>query len=635
MKNVSLVISIISLIAAITFGVLFLTKDTKKAEAPAEGEATESIASKGDIVYVDLDRILMDYDMANDLRSVVETKAQNIQAEITRRGKKLENEVKSFQEKMNKGLMTRSVAEAQQQKLMQQEQEFNEYAGRKQQEIQEEQVVMMNQLGDAIKTFIDNDQASTKKKLARVGVDYYEGKHDIRNYRVFFINAEGKLQEDETKSNFKIAHPFFQELVDQEVQYMLSGKDGFMKSDIPELQQELDAYFNENEDFTAELYEILTGAVVKGFEFAYAFKGEDDRTQFLCADSVGVVEVEARFASDKKDHILYWYVDRVDKDGKKIKRIQDWDDTQTAYYIQENDGTIKKDTAEKLNPKPHIVYQEGNDGKLYSDSYGLIPFFRLDNNKKQQSGLMPIKDIVDDYDLMNAGLTNNIQDTNEALYVVKGFQGDNLDELMVNIKAKKHIGVDEEGGVEIHTIDIPYEARKIKMEIDEKNIFRFGFGVSMESLKDTSATTSIAIKSAYALLDLKANKLEIRLKQFMRKLLKVVLKEINDRDGTDYQQKDVYFNFEREIITNEQEHAQIELTEAQKKQTEITTLLNIAAHLDNETLMELIFEQLDLNYDDYKDKLPKPDDNGGLAQAQATLDGIVPEDDPDGGGVIE
>lgn len=159
MKNASLVISIISLIAAITFGVLFLTKDTKKAEAPVEGEATEAAASKGDIVYVDLDRILMDYDMANDLRSVVETKAQNIQAEVTRRGKKLENDVKSFQEKMNKGLMTRSVAEVQQQKLMQQEQEFNEYAAKKQAEIQEEQVVMMNQLGDAIKTFLDKYNA--------------------------------------------------------------------------------------------------------------------------------------------------------------------------------------------------------------------------------------------------------------------------------------------------------------------------------------------------------------------------------------------------------------------------------------------------------------------------------------------
>ena len=93
--------------------------------------------------------------MANDLRSVVETKVQNIQAEITRRGKKLENDVKSFQEKLDKGLMTRSVAETQGQKLQQQELEFNNYAAQKQQEIQEEQLVMMNQLGDAIQTFLN------------------------------------------------------------------------------------------------------------------------------------------------------------------------------------------------------------------------------------------------------------------------------------------------------------------------------------------------------------------------------------------------------------------------------------------------------------------------------------------------
>ncbi len=158
MKNASLAISIISLIAALVFGILFLNEN-QKSETPAEVTATETVATAGAIVYIDLDRILMDYDMANDLRSVVETKAQNIQAEVTRRGKKLENEVKSFQEKMNKGLMTRSVAEVQQQKLMQQEQEFNNYAAQKQQEIQEEQVVMMNQLGDAIKTFLDKYNA--------------------------------------------------------------------------------------------------------------------------------------------------------------------------------------------------------------------------------------------------------------------------------------------------------------------------------------------------------------------------------------------------------------------------------------------------------------------------------------------
>ena len=154
MKNTSLILSVISLIAVVVFGVLTLTKGGKQAEPATEEAATEA-AQKGDIVYVDLDRILMEYDMANDLRSVVETKVQNIQAEVTRRGKKLENDVKSFQEKLDKGLMTRSVAEAQGQKLQQQELEFNNYAAQKQQEINEEQVVMMNQLGDAIQTYLN------------------------------------------------------------------------------------------------------------------------------------------------------------------------------------------------------------------------------------------------------------------------------------------------------------------------------------------------------------------------------------------------------------------------------------------------------------------------------------------------
>ena len=156
MKNTSLILSIVALVAVVVFGALSLTKGEKGADVQKDGEAVEAAASKGDIVYIDLDRILMEYDMANDLRSVVETKVQNIEAEVTRRGKKLENDVKEFQDKMNKGLMTRSVAEVQQQKLIKQEQDFNNYAAQKQQEIQEEQLVMMNQLGDAIKTFIDN-----------------------------------------------------------------------------------------------------------------------------------------------------------------------------------------------------------------------------------------------------------------------------------------------------------------------------------------------------------------------------------------------------------------------------------------------------------------------------------------------
>ncbi len=160
MKTPSLILSIASMAAVVVFGT---SACNSAPEAAKENETTEAVAApKGDIVYVDLDRILMEYDMANDLRSVVETKVQNIQAEVNRRGQKLEKEVASYQEKIQKGLMTRSVAEAQGQKLQEQEIEFNNYAAQKQQEIQEEQLVMMNQLGDAIQTFIANYNAEKK-----------------------------------------------------------------------------------------------------------------------------------------------------------------------------------------------------------------------------------------------------------------------------------------------------------------------------------------------------------------------------------------------------------------------------------------------------------------------------------------
>lgn len=161
MKQTPLILSIVSLIAVVVFGVISLTsgKANGNSGTASEAEGSAVQANKGDIVYIDLDRILNEYDMANDLRSVVETKVQNIQAEITKRGQKLEKEVADFQTKIEKGLLTRSAAELQGQKLQEKEQEFNTYAGTKQQEINEEQIVMMNQLGDAIKTFLDSYNA--------------------------------------------------------------------------------------------------------------------------------------------------------------------------------------------------------------------------------------------------------------------------------------------------------------------------------------------------------------------------------------------------------------------------------------------------------------------------------------------
>lgn len=480
-----------------------------------------------------------------------------------------------------------------------------------------------------IKRFIDNDSSSEKKKFAEVGQRYYEANHDILKSRLFYYNADGNLVEDTTRSNIKISHPFFTELSDQLSAYMLSFKENPIraKEAVEGLQDYLDEYFDD--DFYTEISELITGAYNKGFEYIYAYKNAEGRLAFQCADSLGVIEVRAKDTDDECEYFIYWYIDRIDKGKKEIRRIQVWSNQETWYYVQSGNGRVKIDDSVPINPRPHVVFTEKKKNVKKGYSFGFIPFWRLDNNKKQISGLKPIKALIDDYDLMECGISNNLADFDTPLHVVTGFQGDNLDELQTNLKTKKILGVDEGGGVEVKTVDIPYQARKAKADEDEKNIYRFGMGFNSSQVGDGNIT-NVVIRSRYALLDLKANKLERRLKKLLKQLVKVVLDEINKMNKADYKVSDVYFDFVREITTNESENYSNEKTKAETQQVQINTILNVAAVLDDETIVKAICEVLDIDYEEIKDKLPSPDD--GMTQAEVALSAVVPEEGTEQGG---
>ena len=148
MKKIFIAFGVAALMAAA------VSCNQNQAAAPAAAAATDSTAAAGSIVYFNMDKVMEGYDMANDLNSVFETKTSGIQAEIDRRGKKLEKDANEFQNKVDKGLLTTSVAQAQYQKLQQQQQEYQQYAMRKQQEMAEEQQVMMNQIANAIAEYV-------------------------------------------------------------------------------------------------------------------------------------------------------------------------------------------------------------------------------------------------------------------------------------------------------------------------------------------------------------------------------------------------------------------------------------------------------------------------------------------------
>lgn len=154
MKQTPLIISVVAALLAVAALLVNLT-GSKKSNKAATADSEEVAAAAGDIVYVRLDSLLIHYDMYNDKSSALEAKMQSAENDLASRGRKLESDGNAFQNQINKGLLTRSQAEQQQQSLMQRQQSLQELAGKKQAELAEEQAVMTNQIMDAIHTFLE------------------------------------------------------------------------------------------------------------------------------------------------------------------------------------------------------------------------------------------------------------------------------------------------------------------------------------------------------------------------------------------------------------------------------------------------------------------------------------------------
>lgn len=450
-----------------------------------------------------------------------------------------------------------------------------------------------------IKKIINNDLGSKTKRRAKKGKDYYNAKHDILDYRVFYFNSDGQLVEDTTRSNIKISHAFYTELIDQKTSYLLSGFNVY--SEHQQLNKELEAYFDDN--FKSELSEVVENASKIGFSYMYAQLGKDFKTHFKYADGLRIIEV-INPLNEETEYVINYYTKRIDEvKNKKVIAVEVYDKEQIFYYIIK-DNKLMSDMSKTINPRPHKMWREieNNNIKVKGSKFGFIPFFRLDNNEDKYSDLRPIKALIDDYDLMSCGLSNNLQDVAEGIYVVKGFQGNDFNELQNNIRVKKMVGVGEQGDLDIKTISIPYEARKTKLELDEKNIYRFGMGFNSSQVGDGNIT-NIVIKSRYALLDLKCDKMERRVRAFLQPILEIILEEINEKYKTSYDLQDIVLDFTRKVMANNLDNSEVEKTEAETKQIEINTLLNTAGQLPEETIIKEICSILELDFDEVQTKL--------------------------------
>lgn len=459
-------------------------------------------------------------------------------------------------------------------------------------------------IAGAIKSAITTDYASLAKKKAREGVDYYNYKHDILDNRIFFFDGNGKLREDKHASNVRIPHGFMTELVDQKTQYLLSNPVS-VSTDDEELNKYLGEYYTP--EFQLFLQELVEGGSQKGFEYAYARTNNQDKLGFQVADGLRVIPIYDD--NNQVQRVLRYYSQIINKNGtaKTIYYAQVFDSEQVwSFTSVDNKQYQPVYDGVTPNPAPHVLAYDLNSEDMLGRNYGTIPFYRYANNKAERTDLEPIKDLIDDYDLMDAFLSNNLQDFTDAIYVVKGYQGNNLGELRNNLRTKKTVGVANDGELDVKTIEIPVEARKTKLELDRSNIYKFGMGYDSSQVGDGNVT-NVVIKGRYTLLNMKANKTEARLRTFLSWANDLIIDDINRRYNKSYTADGITVEITREMLVNENDLVTNEKTKADTRSVEMQTLLAAAPRLDNDTVLAKICEMYELNFDEVRKALDEQD----------------------------
>lgn len=172
MKKLSLWLNIVLIVAV--GGIYFLHfsgNNTSKVEVNEDGTEVE-INRDYAIAYVNIDTLIRNYDLFIDKSDQLTQKRNESEAELQIQSKKFENEVRDFQDKVNKGLITRTKAQMLQQELAQKEQQLYATRDNLAMQLSEEEQVMYRQVLNEVMSYLEE-----------YNVEY--------NYKYIFSNSFG------------------------------------------------------------------------------------------------------------------------------------------------------------------------------------------------------------------------------------------------------------------------------------------------------------------------------------------------------------------------------------------------------------------------------------------------------------
>jgi outer membrane protein len=157
MKKLSVALFVVLFLAVAVLFYFQFSGGRKDKKATQSGSVL-SVPVNG-IAYVNIDTIVYKFGMYADRKAEFLDKQKKAEAELNSKGSQYEKGVKDYQDKVNKGLITRATAAEMEQGLVQQQQELVSLRDKLQSDLVEEDQVMNRQILEYITTFLEKHKA--------------------------------------------------------------------------------------------------------------------------------------------------------------------------------------------------------------------------------------------------------------------------------------------------------------------------------------------------------------------------------------------------------------------------------------------------------------------------------------------
>ncbi|MDA3953263.1 MAG: OmpH family outer membrane protein [Bacteroidales bacterium] len=155
MKKLSLWLNVVLIIAVAGIYFLHFTGNKTTKHELSEDSTEHVIDRDYAIAYVNIDTLVRNYKSFVDKSEKLTQKKDESEAELQIQSKNFENEVRDFQDKTSKGLITRTKAQMLQQELAQKEQQLYAMRDNLAMQLSEEEQVMYRQVLSEVMDFLE------------------------------------------------------------------------------------------------------------------------------------------------------------------------------------------------------------------------------------------------------------------------------------------------------------------------------------------------------------------------------------------------------------------------------------------------------------------------------------------------